>query len=249
MTTVCWFSAGAPSAVAAKLGLANGPCDIAYTDPGSEHPDNARFIKDCEAWFGQEVRILRSEKYADTWDVWEKRKFIVGPHGAPCTIELKKKVRQHAYPDPTTVHVFGYTIEEVRRADQFREQNPGVELLTPLIDAGLTAADCKGLVVRAGIKLPVTYDQGLPHANCLPCPKGGMGYFNLIRKVYPDEYDRMARLERKLNHAVIKDEDGPVWLDELDPDRGDYATEPDIECSLFCAMAESTFLSPQEGGA
>lgn len=45
--TVVWFSAGAPSAVAAKLTLASepGPIVIAYTDPGSEHPDNQRFIR------------------------------------------------------------------------------------------------------------------------------------------------------------------------------------------------------------
>jgi hypothetical protein len=43
--TVCWFSAGAPSAVAAKLALAGkGEVIIAYTDPGSEHPDNHRFM-------------------------------------------------------------------------------------------------------------------------------------------------------------------------------------------------------------
>ena len=85
--TVVWFSAGAPSAVAAKLMLAKGPCMIAYTDPGSEHPDNERFIRDCEEWFGQEVVRLRSDKYTDTWDVWERTRFLVGPgeHAAPAS--------------------------------------------------------------------------------------------------------------------------------------------------------------------
>ena len=46
--TVVWFSAGAASAVAAKLTLAKatGPVDVVYTNPGSEHPDNQRFELD-----------------------------------------------------------------------------------------------------------------------------------------------------------------------------------------------------------
>ena len=51
-----WFSAGAASAVAAKLTLAEHPdALLAYIDPGSEHPDNQRFITDCEEWFGAPV--------------------------------------------------------------------------------------------------------------------------------------------------------------------------------------------------
>ena len=59
---------------------------------------------------------------------------------------------------------------------------------------------------------------------------------------------RMAKLERDIGHAVNSEEvtEGsraktPVWLDELDPDRGDYATEPNIECSIMCAIAESEY--------
>jgi hypothetical protein len=47
----------------------------------------------------------------------------------------------------------------------------------------------------------------------------------------------MARLERDIGHSVCKDDTGPVWLDTLDPDRGE-AEEPAIECSLLCALAE-----------
>ena|ERR1035437_9818999 len=82
---VVWVSAGASSAVAAKLELARGPAVLVYTDPGSEHEDNARFLDDCEEWFGQEVLRLKSEKYRDTWDVWEQTRYLVGPQGARCT--------------------------------------------------------------------------------------------------------------------------------------------------------------------
>lgn len=234
--TIVWFSAGAPSAVAAKLTLSEGPCIIAYNDPGSEHPDNKRFIKDCEGWFGQEVVMLKG-KYKDTWDVWEKTRFLVGPTGARCTAELKRKPR-FDFQRPTDRQVFGYTAEEAHRAVRFREQNPGVELLTPLIDRGLTKPDCLAMVERAGLKLPAMYELGYQYNNCIGCVKGGMGYWNKVRVDFPEVFDRMAALERNLERTVLRDSGKPLFLDELDPKRGNIQTEPDIECSLLCHVAE-----------
>lgn len=233
-----WFSCGAASAVATKLTLAEyDDVTVAYTDPGSEHPDNLRFIEEYQEWFGVPILRLRSEVYEDTWDVWEKRRFIVGPSGAPCTLELKKKSRWAIEAD-YDIQVFGYTAEETKRANRFREQNPDVRLHTPLIDRGLGKGDCLAMLDRAGLTLPAMYALGYRNNNCVGCPKGAMGYWNKIRVDFPDVFARMAELERDLGHSVNKDEDGPVFLDVLDPDRGDYEAEADIDCSLLCAIAE-----------
>lgn len=237
--TVCWFSAGAASAVAAKLTLAeiDPNAIICYTDPGSEHPDNERFLADCEEWFGRRIQRLKSERYDDTWQVWSERRFLVGPQGALCTTELKKMVR-FAFERPTDRQVFGYTSEEQHRADRFRKQNPGVELLTPLITYGLTKADTLAMVARAGIELPEMYRLGYTNNNCIGCVKGGIGYWNKIRRDFPATFWRMAGLERGIGHSILKDKNGPLWLDHLEPDRGRYGDEPDIECGLLCTLAE-----------
>ena len=237
--TLAWFSAGAASAVATKLALANGPVTIAYCDPGSEHPDNLRFLADCEAWFGQPIVRLKSDKYADTWDVWTRTRYLNGPTGARCTIELKKRLRQQ-FERPDDVQVFGYTVEEQHRADRFRTVNPDVMLSTPLIDAGLTKSDCLAIIDRAGIELPAMYRLGYQNNNCLGCPKGGLGYWNKIRRDFPDVFAAMAALERELGNSCSRDENGPVWLDELDPSRGNHADEPAFDCSLLCVLAEET---------
>ena len=235
---VRWFSAGAASAVATKLDLAEHPGGVvAYCDPGSEHSDNARFLTDCEAWFGVPILRLRSEKYADTWQVFSERRFLVSQSGALCSTELKKKLRQ-AFQEPGDVQVFGFTSEEKDRADRFRANNVEVDLLTPLIDHDLTKQDCLAMVDRAGIVLPAMYRLGYHNANCIGCVHGGMGYWNKIRVDFPDVFDRMAGMERDIGHALNKDDDGPVWLDELDPDRGDYPTEITPDCSILCAIAE-----------
>lgn len=236
---ISWFSAGAASAVNTKLGIAKygERLVIAYTDPGSEHADNPRFLADCERWFGRKVEHLRSKKYRDTWQVWEERRFIVSPKGALCTTELKK-IPRYEFQQPDDIQLFGYTIEERDRVERFREQNPDVILEALLVEHGLTKADCLAIVERAGIELPMMYRLGFNNNNCVGCPKGGMGYWNKIRLHFPPVFTRMAKLQRDLGVYFFSEEDGtPIYLDELNPNRGSDK-EPSIDCSLLCAIAE-----------
>lgn len=239
MRHLIWFSAGAASAVATKLVLGehHDNVSVAYVDPGSEHPDNQRFIADCEIWFDHPVERLKSEKYADTWQVWTERRYLVGPDGALCTAEMKKMPR-FAFEHPDDIQVFGYTAEERHRAGRFRDQNPGVTLRTPLIERELAKSDCLALIDRAGIELPVMYRLGYTNNNCIGCVKGGMGYWNKIRVDFPDVFNRMALLEREIGRSVCRADGEQVFLDELDPDRGDRIVV-DMDCSLTCAIAEA----------
>ncbi len=240
--TVCWFSAGAASAVATKLTPREDRV-IVYTDTGSEHPDNGRFIADCEEWFGQEVTVLKSEKYASVDEVIEKRRYLNGPAGALCTVELKKKLRQRFQRDDDR-QVFGYTADasDAARADRFRVNNVEVDLVTPLIEHGLTKSDVLALVERAGIELPAMYQLGYRNNNCIGCVKGGAGYWNKIRRDFPDVFARRAAQERDIGASMLKDGDGKLFLDELDPSRGNHADEPSFECSLLCSAAESSII-------
>lgn len=235
------FSCGAASAVATKLALrkyGHERVEITYCDPGSEHPDNVRFLADCERWFGKPVTVLRSEKFRDTWDVWRKERFIASQHGAPCTGALKREPG-FAFERPDDILIMGYTVDERRRADSLRKQNFERVIETPLIEAGLSKADCLGLIERAGIALPAMYLLGFQNNNCIGCPKGGRGYWNMIRKHFPDAFEKMSALQRELNVAFWIEPDGTkVYLDTLDPERGIQFDEPSIECSVLCHIAE-----------
>ena len=241
--TVAWFSAGAASTCASRLALIADPKSIvAYCDPGSEHPDTDRYIDEVARWLGVEILTLRSEKYADTWDVFDKTGYLVGPSGARCTTELKKLVRRDFQRDDDR-QVFGYTFDERKRADRFRKTNPEVDLWAPLIDERMTKADCHAMVREAGIEPHAMYRLGYKNANCVGCVKGGMGYWNKIRVDFPEVFQRMAEQERRMGIACNREAgpkvDGkrtsvPVFLDELDPTRGNYADEPETECGVLC---------------
>ena len=161
------------------------PLIIAYTEVAEEHPDNKRFLKECEKWFGQEIQILRNEKYEGSiFNVFMKQKYIVGIAGAPCTKFLKKEVRQK-FEQLTDRQVFGYTAEEQHRLDRFIDANNDVNIWTPLIDKGLSKEDCLAMLKNANIELPEMYKLGYHNNNCIGCVKGGGGVLEQNQSRFP----------------------------------------------------------------
>jgi len=234
--TISWFSCGAASAVATKLLPWARPV---YCETGAEHPDNERFMEDCEKWFGRAVTRLRSEEYTDTWDVWEKTRWLAGINGARCTTELKVKPRL-AFQLPTDVHVFGYTADaaDASRADRLRENYPELTLVFPLIERGLSKASCLDMVQRAGITLPPMYNLGFANNNCLPCVKAtSASYWALIRKECPGQFLRMATLSRELDVRLCRIDGERMFIDEIPLD---HPTTNPIQpaCDFLCHIAE-----------
>lgn len=246
---LAWFSCGDASAVAAKLAVEKhgDRAEVLYCDTFAyEHPDNLRFLLDVERWLGQPIKVLKSPQYADIYDVFRRTRYLVGIHGARCTTELKKNVRM-AYQRVDDIHVFGFTADERHRVERFHRENPELHAEFPLIEAGLTKTACHQRVRDAGIELPMMYRLGYKNNNCIGCVKGGTGYWNKVRRDFPDVFAKMAALERELDAAICKREgvtNGKRWrerlfLDELPQDAGPYDTELPFECGVLCGPETS----------
>lgn len=233
---VVWVSAGAASAVAAAL---TPDATLAYCETGAEHPDNARFLDDLSVWLGRPIERLRSERYASTWEVFEKRRYLAGIDGALCTVELKVMPRL-AWQRPTDIHVFGYTADgpDVARAKRLRETYFEMRIQTPLIDRGITKEGALAMIERAGLRLPPMYAMGFQNNNCIPCVKAtSPSYWALVRKEFPAEFDRMARLSRELDVRLCRIEDERRFIDEIPTDHP--TTDPmQPSCDFLCAIAE-----------
>lgn len=228
-----WFSCGAASAVAARLAKKKyGNVEIVYCDTGGEHPDNRRFLHDVEKWLGQKVTILKNPKYENHFDVYRKTHFLLQQGGARCTVELKKHLR-FEYQQPDYIQIFGYTLDEINRAKRFNEAFPEIITDHILIEEGLTKENCLGLIWKQGLKIPLMYDLGYDHNNCVGCVKGGAGYWNKIRKDFPEAFKTMAEIERELEFPILK----YTYLDELEVDRGYYKDEGNISCDFVCELA------------
>jgi len=248
MTTqriVCWFSCGAASAVATKLAIAKYKflydIVIARCIVKEEHPDNERFAADCEKWFGLPITNLIAEEYdGSIYNVITKRKYISGINGAPCTMLLKKKVRED-FQLSNDIHVFGYCAEEQDRYDSFIDAN-NIECDVPLIDDNLSHADCLGMLQNAGIELPVMYKLGYQHNNCIGCVKAtGAGYWNKIKTDFPAQFWMMAGASRALGVKMTRIGQERIYLDELPVGIGKYQDEPEIQCGIFCEAAQNKY--------
>ncbi len=249
---VSWWSAGVTSAVATKIATWGDKVEPYYIEIGTAHPDNERFLADCELWYGKKINRLKSTKYKDQFDVIEQTGYVNGPNGARCTLELKKEVRylfeqrregnlfvpalpiiQH------NIMGFEFSPKEINRAIEFQMDFPHPHPLFPLIKKKLTKENCHALIQSVGIKEPAMYLLGYNNNNCIGCVKGGMGYWNKIRVDFPDHFARMAKAERAAGHSCING----VFLDELHPDRG-YEVKPIIpECGFVCQSMKEDFIS------
>lgn len=213
-----------------------------YIDIGDQHPDSMRFIKDCEKAIGKEIQVLKSQEYNCVEDCARAfGGFRATNRFAPCTNWLKKRVRKEwelEHSDYELTYVWGFDLNEKNRAERMVEANPQAAHEFPLIDRGLSKEEVHGLFYQLfSFQRPLMYRLGYPNNNCLGCIKGGMGYWNRIRRDFPEVFESRAKLERQLGYAILKDNNGPVFLDELDPDRGDMDMEVFPDCGIMCYLS------------
>ena len=62
-----------------------------------------------------------------------------------------------------------------------------------------------------GIELPSAY-KTLKHNNCIPCFKGGKGYFYDVYKNYPEAFQKAKEKEKEVGYTIFKD----ISLEELE---------------------------------
>jgi hypothetical protein len=243
---VCQFSCGAASAVATKLILSEtGDIVIVNAFIVEEHPDNRRFLSDCESWFGRPVTVLRDEKYgASTDEVWRRKRYMKGLRGAPCSAALKRSLLA-TIAQPGDVNVIGYTREETDRFDDLCERFPAESFRAPLIERDLGKDDCLAMIERAGIELPMMYRLGYDNANCIGCPKGGQSYWQNIRADFPERFVQIQTIQESIGPGAnfLRFRSGPregerMALSELPNGRGDMSKEHSFSCSFFCVLAE-----------
>lgn len=239
---ICWFSCGITSAYATKSILEKYkdryPIEIVYFDTGSEHPDNKRFLIDCEKWYNHAIKIIKHPEFKDIYAVYDKSGFIANRFGAKCSYELKKKQRERYENLETDLQIFGYDNSELNRANRFRKENPLVNVEFPLLDQNLSKANCILMINQIRIKLPEMYLLGYKNNNCIGCVKGAKGYWNKIRKDFPDVFEKMAQYEEKygakLNIININGIPTHISLRQLPITAGNYQSELPIVCGFSC---------------
>lgn len=234
---VSWFSAGVSSAVATKLAI-DRIDRIIYTHIEDQHPDTLRFVSDCALWFGKPVEITQSplKNVENACLAAGGRGYINGPQGAACTRLLKRKLRMRFEYDlaqdiPLT-YVWGMDSTESLRCLRLQSSMPNMEHLFPLVAQGIDKVKAHQILKASGIERPKMYALGYPNNNCIGCVKGGKGYWNRIRRDFPEVFSARASLERRIGNSCIKG----VFLDELCPSEGRFEAPIVEDCGIFCDL-------------
>ena len=208
-----------------------------------EDKDNIRFLKDAEQWLGVKIEIYTNPKYPQhsARDVWEKRKFMSSPYGAPCTQELKRSARQlWESENDFCFLVMGFTSEEKDRYERFKLTERG-NCISPLVELNISKKECFSILEREGILLPISYRLGFKNANCIGCVKSSsIPYWQLVREKYPDVFQDRSEQSRRLGAKLIKIGTERRFLDELPSGIEQYSLEFEnsVECGIFCEERE-----------
>jgi len=211
-----WISGGIASAIACHYAIEKygDRVDLVFCNTAQEDPDTFRFMADLEKHWGRKIKIISSDKFKTPVEVQDKYIGLNFAHGAPCSNELKQRVRV-AYQDLDSDfgHIFGYDDreKEKRRARDMISGNPELNPIFPLIAEGIDRFKIHALLKKWGITPPRAYEN-FENNNCLGDPKseiggciqGGIGYWQQMRDVFPRKYDWNGMREHKLTRDKIQ---------------------------------------------
>lgn len=207
---ILWWSGGVTSAVACKLAIdlfGKENCTIIFIDTFNEDDDTYRFKEDCERWYGKYIETASRPEYKNIREVWFKYKSLNVASGAICSSELKRELRIKILSESKySFNVFGFDMDEPKRAKAMAANYPECNPVFLLLMFGYTKKNCIKILNKAGIEIPRAYKLGLNNNNCLKtgCIQGGIGYWQMMRILIPENFYNMAQIEHELTDLVGK---------------------------------------------
>lgn len=257
---IAWWSGGITSAYACLLALwIYDNVEVVFIDTKNESEDTERFLRDCEALYKQEIIRLSNPKYRSIFEVWRKYKALNNAHGAICSTELKREMREW-YQSPSTDYcqVFGFDTAEPNRLKNMRRNYPEINAKSPLLMAGISKERAIDVFLDLRIQPPKMYED-FENNNCdgTGCVRGGIGYWQKRKIKRPESFEVMANLEHELTESkgepvtMLRDQTKarkgePIFL-KPNPNYPQYqdlsmkkgiAPEPLLECHGFCATKD-----------
>jgi 3'-phosphoadenosine 5'-phosphosulfate sulfotransferase (PAPS reductase)/FAD synthetase len=262
---IAWWSGGIASAVACHFALQTFKnVAVVFIDTKNEDKDTYRFLNDCQKWYGVTIEIISAVTgvnatsrpfWKDIQDVWTEYGSLNTAHGAICSTELKRNMRE-IYQDEKQdfAQIFGFDISEVKRHFNMRKNYPEINAISPLIDNRISKQDAIKIINNVSIEIPRVYKYGFRNNNCFQtgCVKGGIGYWQKMQKEFPEKFEKMAQMEHFITNmkqkptTICKDQSkrgGLVFLKPHPsyPEMKDLSmmkgreVESLIECNGFCA--------------
>lgn len=214
---VVHFSGGAASYLAAKRVVERFGADevlLVTADTQSEADDWRSFVEEAGKRLGCLHVIL--SRYMDIWELAEYMSAIPNVRMGFCSRILKKELvdefLENQFPSSGITQYFGFDWSEEHRLDNLRLRKPDDDIEAPLMWKPVAGhREAIAAIGADGLPMPMAYQLGLPHNNCLKygCVKGGHSYWEKLYEVLPDAFARSEAAEAKIrerigDHSILK---------------------------------------------
>ena len=206
MSTCLSFGAGVQTHALLVL-IAQGvwprPDAIVFADPGNEQDATYSYLEKYTAPYalnhGLEIKVLgpewRTGHYAADLETYcRQHRMVPGTCVRWCTDRYKVKpilryLKQvmGATKDAPVESWIGISTDESRR---LKTSRPGLQTLRyPLVELGLSRADCEGIIVAAQLPVP-------PKSGCWFCPFQPQAKWQQMKRVDPEKFERALFMEK-----------------------------------------------------
>ena len=206
-TYIASFSGGKDSvAMVLRLIEENKPLDrVAYIDIGLEFGEMNNMIKICERKFKElkpnlEFDYIKPDKSFEEYfyTVKKKGKFKGQIYGWPftagfnswCNDRLKQRpFRRYERQFEDSIIYLGIAVDEPKRLKKLESNRRA-----PLAEWGMTEADCLKYIKEKGFQNPMYWK--FERQGCYLCPKQNNKSLKVVRRRYPDLWEKMLRMDK-----------------------------------------------------
>ena len=175
----------------------NFPLDyVIFSDTGSEIPETYSYIPTMQKYLEKHnipyVETM-NRKRESLYDKCMRRHVIPSIVWRWCTRDTKitpiyaryRKDRTHTY------QYMGINYSEAKRESISKVRS--VTTLHPLIDAKITADQCRQIILDEGLELPLK-------SGCFFCPHNNLSRWHWLYKTHPDKFAQSMKLEQNSKH-------------------------------------------------
>ena len=175
--------------------------DIVFCDTTAEFPQMYEHIAQVEKYIGRKITILRPEHDFEYMMLEYEKKSGKKGYGWPngrtrwCTGYFKKH-RVNRYLRGIGDQVAQYLGIAADEANRTKHNNDGRTVLYPLIEWGMTEADCLQYCYDRGFTWGGLYKK-FHRLSCYLCPFKSLNELRIIRRDFPELWKHMMELDEK----------------------------------------------------
>lgn len=218
-------------AAQSRLGVDVDAVAFANVGDDSEHPDTLNYIYEVAAPYARKhglnfVELRKTTGDGEPLTLWQllmrentpSIPIRLEPVGMPanrsCTNHFKVQVigkylkeQGATKATPATVCI-GISTDEIHRADGGKHKPPYQRSIYPLIDLGLSRADCQKVITDAGLRLP-------RKSACWFCPYTRTSQWAEMRRDEPELFQRACDLESRINEKRLEQGKPAAYLSRM----------------------------------